>query len=65
MSALEPLRVANRLSERNLYQWHFFSSDDSPVFASNNIPISPDRKFNETGDIDLLIVVAGIGVSLV
>lgn len=65
MSALEPLRVANRLSERNLYEWHFFSSDDSPVFASNNIPISPDRKFNETGDIDLLVVVAGIGVNLV
>lgn len=65
MSALEPLRVANRLSERNLYEWHFFSSDDSPVFASNNIPISPDRKFNETGDINLLVVVAGIGVNLV
>lgn len=65
MSALEPLRVANRLSERNLYEWHIFSSDDTPVFASNDIPISPDRRFNETGDINLLIVVAGIGVTLV
>lgn len=65
MSALEPLRVANRLSEQTLYEWHIFSSDDTPVFASNDIPISPDRRFNETGDINLLIVVAGIGVSLV
>lgn len=65
MSALEPLRVANRLSEQNLYDWHIFSSDDAPVFASNDIPISPDRRFNDTDDINLLIVVAGIGTNMV
>lgn len=36
-SAIEPLRVANRLSERNLYRWSLHSLDGKPVAASNGI----------------------------
>ncbi|GAA0849407.1 HTH-type transcriptional regulator CdhR [Marinobacter szutsaonensis] len=65
VAALEPLRAANRLSEQPLYEWHIFSQDNQPVAASNGLPISPDRRFDETGDIDLMIVVAGIGTTLI
>ena len=58
VAAMEPLRAANRLSEQPLYEWHIFSQDNQPVAASNGLPISPDRRFNETSDIDLMIVVA-------
>ncbi len=38
-SAVEPLRVANRLSGRALYSWHIFSVDGDPVAASNGISL--------------------------
>ena len=36
-SAIEPLRIANRLSEKALYKWSMHSVDGRPVAASNNI----------------------------
>jgi AraC family carnitine catabolism transcriptional activator len=36
-SALEPLRVANRLSRREVYRWTIFSADGLPVPASNQL----------------------------
>lgn len=65
IAALEPLRAANRLSKQPLYEWHIFSRDDQPVSASNGIPVSPNRQFDETTDINLMIVVAGIGTPLI
>lgn len=65
VAALEPLRAANRLSGQPLYEWHIFSQDNQPVTASNGLPITPDRRFDETADIDLMIVVAGIGTTLI
>ena len=32
-SAVEPLRLANRASGRELYSWHLFSPDGKPVTA--------------------------------
>jgi AraC family transcriptional regulator, glycine betaine-responsive activator len=36
-SAIEPLRLANRLSEKQLYKWTLHSLDGQPVAASNGI----------------------------
>src|SRR4051794_36327997 len=36
-SAIEPLRLANRLSEKPLYRWTMHSQDGKPVSASNGI----------------------------
>ena len=61
-SVIEPLRLANRLSEKTLYRWTIHSLDGQPVAASNNIltmangdleTISPDA----TG-----VVCAGLSV---
>jgi AraC family carnitine catabolism transcriptional activator len=38
-SAIEPLRVANRLAGRTLFSWHLYSPDGAPVPASNGLPI--------------------------
>ena len=43
-SAIEPLRQANRLSGRTLYEWRLVSIDGEPVAASNGIRIFVDRK---------------------
>ena len=36
-AAIEPLRIANRLSEQNLYRWTLHSLSGQPVAASNGI----------------------------
>ena len=41
-SAIEPLRIANRLSGRRLYDWRLVSRDGAPVPASNGIAIQVD-----------------------
>ncbi|MBY4677533.1 GlxA family transcriptional regulator [Marinobacterium arenosum] len=60
-AALEPLRMANRMSGRELYQWHFYTLDDQPVQASNGLPFSPTRPMEDVDNLDTLLVVAGIG----
>jgi AraC family carnitine catabolism transcriptional activator len=39
LAAVEPLRVANRLSRRRLYEWQVFSEDGQAVAASNGMAI--------------------------
>ena len=34
-SAVEPLRLANRLTEKNLYEFPLFTLDGEPAIASN------------------------------
>ena len=63
MSAtVEPLRIANRLSQRILYEWSFYSQDRLPVQASNHIEVAATRDMTDTAGLDALIVVAGIDV---
>ena len=41
-SAIEPLRAANRISERELYRWSIVSADGRPVRASNRLEANMD-----------------------
>jgi transcriptional regulator GlxA family with amidase domain len=61
MSAVvEPLRMANRLSKCNLYEWSFYSKGCLPVRASNGIEVAATRSMADTEGLNALIVVAGI-----
>lgn len=59
-SVLEPLRMANRISKAQLYDWQLFTPDGDVIRPSNGIEFLPTRKREECADIDTLIVVAGI-----
>jgi len=39
LSAIEPLRVANRLAGKTLYRWQCLSENGQPVFASNDMAL--------------------------
>jgi transcriptional regulator GlxA family with amidase domain len=41
-SAIEPLRIANRLSGRELYRWQVVSVAGGPVRASNGVQMMTD-----------------------
>jgi transcriptional regulator GlxA family with amidase domain len=58
-SALEPLRVANRLARRDAYRWTIFSADGAPVPASNGLALPADAAAGSTDDLPMLITCAG------
>ncbi len=60
-AAVEPLRAANRLAGRKLYDWTILSLDGNPVRASIGIEITPHcAVFDAPTDFDLVIICAGI-----
>lgn len=69
-SAIEPLRLANRLGEKALYEWVLVSGDGGPVTASNGISVNPHCSISEldTGRakqrVPTLVVVSGVGAEI-
>ena len=47
-SAIEGLRLANRIAGRTLYEWTTISTSGDSVIASNGVPIQPDGSAAET-----------------
>jgi len=57
-SAVEPLRVANRLCGWQLFSWHIFSLDGEPVPASNGMTIVADAPISAVERFPTVIVCA-------
>src|SRR5204862_3510043 len=57
-STMEPLRAANRVSARPLYEWTLLSTDGSPVLTSSGVSFPVARAFDVGAPRDALIVVA-------
>ena len=58
ISAVEPLRVANRF-RGELYRWHVLSLDGGPVLASNGMSVNADAALEALGPGATLLIVAG------
>lgn len=61
-SAIDALRMANRLAGKELYQWQLISLDGNPIQTSSHMTVIPDRSIGEMDDLDMLILVAGTGI---
>ncbi|MGF7160238.1 transcriptional regulator GlxA family with amidase domain [Rhodoligotrophos appendicifer] len=61
-SAIEPLRLANRAAERQLYDWSMFSVDGQPVAASNGIVITAVGNLEAIGEHATVVVCGGIDI---
>ncbi|MGA9028587.1 MAG: GlxA family transcriptional regulator [Steroidobacteraceae bacterium] len=59
-AAIEPLRSANRMSERHLFDWRLVSVDGGEVAASNGIGIAAHESLAKLRKTDMLIVCAGL-----
>ncbi|PWW12645.1 GlxA family transcriptional regulator [Mangrovibacter plantisponsor] len=62
-TAVEPLRMANQLSARDLYNWCTVSEDGGAVMASDGISITPDHSMADVPALDVLIVVGGVNIT--
>ncbi len=58
-AAIEPLRAANQLSGRALYDWAHLTPDGQPAAASNGVAVAADRRLDADASLDLLLVCAG------
>jgi transcriptional regulator GlxA family with amidase domain len=59
VSSVEPLRVANRLADKELYRWKVISRDGTPVMASNKMTLVADQSIKSTQKYAKAIICAG------
>lgn len=57
-SASEPLRIANWLAEKTLYEWTLLTVDGTPATASNNMQAVADAAIGETDFFPMTVVCA-------
>jgi transcriptional regulator GlxA family with amidase domain len=61
-SAMEPIRMANHLSGKRLYDWKLIGATTEQVMSSGGVKIVPDVSLLSPSEFDLVLVVAGINV---
>ncbi len=60
IAALEPLRLANRLAEKQIFSWSLFSEDGGPVTASNDLELAVEGPLPEAGKLDFVFLCSGL-----
>ncbi len=60
--AIEPLRLANRISGRKLYDWSIVSETGEPVACSNGVAVAPGGGLGEVARDATVIVCGGANV---
>ena len=61
-SAIEPIRMANHLSGKVLYDWKLIGTSSAPLTSSGGMQVVPDITIEQADDFDLVFVTAGINV---
>lgn len=61
-AVIEPLRLANRQSERNLYKWSVHSVDAAPVAASNRMLTMAEGGLDDIDGHALVVVCGGLDI---
>lgn len=56
---IEPLRAANTIAGRRLYDWTIVAPDDAPVTASNGIVVTPHHAAAKAPAADYIMVCSG------
>lgn len=59
-SAIEPLRMANQLTQKVLFRWTVLSDDGGPVACSNGVPVMADGPWAAAQPEGMVFVVSGV-----
>jgi transcriptional regulator GlxA family with amidase domain len=62
VNAVEPLRMANLVTGRTVYEWAFVSLDGTPTVASNGLHLAPTVPLARLGSVDMVFVCGGVNV---
>ena len=63
-SAIEPLRLANRVRGKQIYEWELISIDGNTVTASNGTEIVVNKSIETAKNVKTVFLVSGINVHL-
>ena len=61
-SAVEPLRMANHVSQKALYEWKTITADGTAVSASNGISTLPTTSMHKATSLDVVFVCGGMNI---
>jgi len=61
-SAIDPLRVANSLSDTELYSWCLIGAGEEEQVSSDGVRVKLDHTLTDEIELDLVIVVGGIDI---
>jgi len=61
-NALEPLRMANRLVGKDVYEWSVISLDGQASESSSGLKLTPAGALDKLGPVDILFVCGGINI---
>ncbi|MFT4149809.1 MAG: GlxA family transcriptional regulator [Paracoccaceae bacterium] len=59
-SAVEPLRAANQLSGKTIFEWQVFSESGQPITASNGVPLVPDGPLPKEAPAGYVLICGGV-----
>ncbi|MGN6471094.1 MAG: GlxA family transcriptional regulator [Rhizobiaceae bacterium] len=60
-SAIDPLRAANRITGRTVFEWSLVSPDGKPPLTSCGLPVAVSGALDPVRRTDVLVVIAGFG----
>ena len=63
-SAIEPLRLANRVRGKQIYEWELISIDGDTVTASNGTEIVVNKSIETAKNLKTVFLVSGINCLL-
>ena len=62
VNAVEPLRMANLVTGKSVYDWTFASLDGKPTLASNGMQLAPTIPVAEIAAVDVVFVCGGVNI---
>jgi transcriptional regulator GlxA family with amidase domain len=60
-SAIDPLRAANRIAGRPVFDWTLLSTDGAPPVTTCGLPIAVSGRLDPAAKLDALIAIGGFG----
>jgi AraC family transcriptional regulator, glycine betaine-responsive activator len=62
-STVDPLRAANRVTGETRFSWRIVTADGEPAVTTSGLPVPAAGRFDAAAAGDVLIVIAGFGVT--
>ena len=60
-SAVDPLRAANRIAGRTVFDWSLVSVDGEPPITTSGLPVAVSGRFDPAAKTDVLLAIGGFG----
>lgn len=60
-SAVDPLRAANRIAGRTVFDWTLVSPDGAPPVTTSGLPVAVSGRFDPAIRTDVLVAIGGFG----